>query len=84
MRSGLKSVGSKSVADDYIKNDSMKLTRKTDLFLYEKVERRKKPKENDSGGSETHTSSSGTTHGAEAENSEQPGYNSIVTEYDFG
>lgn len=63
MRSGLKSVGSKSVADDYVKNDSMKLTRETDLFLYEKVERRKKPKENDSGGSETHTSSSGTTHG---------------------
>lgn len=64
MRLQLKSVGSESAADNYVKQGSMKLTRETDLFLYRYVERSEKPKEESSkGGSTTHTSSSGATHG---------------------
>lgn len=74
MRSRLKSVHSQPAADSYVKKGSMKLTKETDLFLYQHIERREKPKENSgnsshsgssgySGGSATHTSSSGATHG---------------------
>lgn len=72
MRSGLKTVRGQSEAGAYIKKDSMELTTENDLFLYKRVDRREKPKENESnkpvsssgsGGSTTHTSSSGTTHG---------------------
>lgn len=72
MRGKLKTVHYQSAADNYVKQGSMQLTKKNDLFLYRHVDRRKKP-ENDSsdnsnttgsvGGSQTHTSSSGTTHG---------------------
>ncbi len=70
MRGKLKSVRSQTSADSYLKEGSMRLTRKDDLFLYSHVDRREKPKENNSGstgapsgGSRTHTSSSGETHG---------------------
>lgn len=70
MKGQLKSVYSRSESDDYVKNGSLNLTKKNDLFLYRHVERREKPKENTSdssgssaGGSTTHTSSSGATHG---------------------
>lgn len=75
MRMQLKSVHSQSAADNYIKQGSMQLTKKNDLFLYRHVDRRKKPKNksshssgsshssNRSGGSRTHTSSSGAKHG---------------------
>lgn len=72
MKGSLKSVHSQSTADDYMKQGSMKLTRKDDLFLYSHVDRREKPKNDSSGsshsshssgGSSTHTSSSGSTHG---------------------
>lgn len=67
MRMGLKSVSSQSAADDYVKQGSMKVTRKNDLFLYKNVTRREKQKDDDhsshSGGSTTHTSSSGMEHG---------------------
>ncbi len=69
MRSQLKSVHSQSGAGEYVKKDSMKLTKEGELFLYKHVDRRERPKENDSdnsnssGGSTTHTSSSGATHG---------------------
>lgn len=74
MRSKLKSVNSQSAADSYVKTGSMKLTKEKDMFLYQHVDRREKPKDNDSGtgkintsshsgGSSTHTSSSGATHG---------------------
>ena len=73
MKSKLKSVHRQSAADNYVKKGSMKLTKENDLFLYRHIERREKPKENDSrghssnsghsGGSSTHTSSSGATHG---------------------
>ncbi len=69
MKGKLKSVKSRPGADDYIKDGSMKLTKKNDLFLYRHIDRREKPKENESrnsshsGGSTTHRSSSGATHG---------------------
>lgn len=71
MKGQLKSVRSRSEANDYIKSGSMQLTKKSDLFLYRHVSRREKPRDNgssssssrSSGGSRTHTSSSGTRHG---------------------
>ncbi len=69
MRGQLKTVHSQSEADNYIKQGSMHLTRKNDLYLYRHVNRRKKAENNSStrsgnpGGSQTHKSSSGTTHG---------------------
>ena len=72
MRGKLKSVHSQPVADSYVKEGSMKLTKEKDLFLYKTVDRREKPKPEDSGnsggssssgGSKTHTCSSGRTHG---------------------
>ncbi|MDE7417859.1 MAG: TPM domain-containing protein [Lachnospiraceae bacterium] len=75
MKGQLKSVHSQFAADNYIKQGSMQLTKKNDLFLYKHVDRRKKPENNSSnnsnhsnrssssGGSRTHRSSSGATHG---------------------
>ena len=72
MRGKLKSVHYQPAADNYVKQGSMQLTKKNDLFLYRHVDRRKKTENNSSnhsnstgnvGGSQTHTSSSGTTHG---------------------
>lgn len=73
MRRKLKSVYSQSAADSYVKKGSLKLTKESELFLYRHIDRTEKPKENDSsdnasrvsysGGSSTHTSSSGATHG---------------------
>ena len=45
-----------------MKGGSLKLTEQKDLFLYRRVDRREKA-ESSSGGSSTHTSSSGETHG---------------------
>lgn len=66
MKGQLNSVHSQSGADTYMKQDSMQLTKKNDMFLYTRVDRRKKPEkepQSPSGGSTTHTSSSGATHG---------------------
>ena len=66
MRGQLKTIQSRSGADNYIKQGSMQLTKKNDLFLYRHIERRKRTENNNSdspGGSRTHTSSSGETHG---------------------
>lgn len=66
MRLKLRSVGRESVADNYVKQGSMHLTRETDLFLYRHIDRFEKTKEEDTvkkSGSTTHTSSSGATHG---------------------
>lgn len=69
MRGQLKSVFSQSAADNYIKQGSMQLTKKNDLFLYKQISRTKKAESTSSsssgssGGSRTHTSSSGATHG---------------------
>lgn len=62
MRAQLKSVRAKESAVDYIRRGSFRVTRSHDIFLYSKLDRREKPKDN-GGGSSTHTSSSGATHG---------------------
>lgn len=46
MRSQLKSVGFKSNAADYVRKGSFKVTERNDLFMYKKVDRREKPKNN--------------------------------------
>ena len=77
MKGQMKSVYSQSKADNYMKPDSMQLTKKGDLFLYKTVDRIKKPEKDTSdnipkptntntkstGGSKTHISSSGAKHG---------------------
>lgn len=45
----LHSVRSQAAADNYIKSGSMKVTKRSDLFLYRHVDRRERPKENKSG-----------------------------------
>ncbi len=66
MKSQLKTVRKQAAADNYIKQGSMQLTKKNELFLYQNVDRRKreeKSRSGGSGGSRTHISSSGTRHG---------------------
>ncbi|MBQ1312357.1 MAG: TPM domain-containing protein [Blautia sp.] len=68
LKGQLKSVHFKSGAEDYVKNGSFQLTKEDDLFLYSRVSRVRKPKNEGSrggggGGSTIHTSSSGHTHG---------------------
>lgn len=60
-RGQLKSVRARQSAVDYVRSGSFNVTRSRDIFLYSKLERREKPKDN--GGSSTHTSSSGSEHG---------------------
>ena len=61
MKGQLKSVRSQAGASSYVKSGSLNVTHRQDLFLYRDVKRTAKPK--DSGGSSTHTSSSGRSHG---------------------
>lgn len=66
MKRKLKSVRPQSTADIYIKRDSMHITKRNDLFLYRHIDRIKKPENNQANHSRvsnTHTSSSGRTHG---------------------
>lgn len=64
MRSGMKTVHMKPDAADYMKAGSLHINRSRDMFLYHHVMRTAKQKpQNSGGGSSTHTSSSGETHG---------------------
>ncbi len=66
MKRKLKSIRPQSTADIYVKRDSMHITKRNDLFLYRHIDRIKKPKNNQANHSRvsnTHTSSSGRTHG---------------------
>ncbi|MBQ8623098.1 MAG: TPM domain-containing protein [Oscillospiraceae bacterium] len=63
MRNELKTVKNQIAATEYVKNGSMNITHSTDLYLYRHVSRRLRPKQTSSGGSRTHTSSSGRSHG---------------------
>ena len=64
MRCQMKTVHMKPDAADYMKAGSLHINRSRDMFLYNHVTRTAKPKNEDSGGgSSTHTSSSGETHG---------------------
>lgn len=60
MKGELKSVRQQARADDYIAPGSLALRYSRDVFLYSQLTRTEKPR---SGGSSTHVSSSGTTHG---------------------
>ena len=63
MKGKLKTVRRQAEAADYVKTGSMKVTQSRDFFLYKHIDRHAKPKESTSGGSRTHTSSLGSTHG---------------------
>lgn len=63
MKGKLKSVRSQPAANSYIVQNSMNLTNQRDLFLYANTTRTARPKESKSGGSSTHRSSSGRSHG---------------------
>ena len=72
LKSQLKTVKSKSSASDYVIPGSFNVTGQRDVYLYSNVTKTPKPKSNSSGsrggssfggGSSTHRSSSGRTHG---------------------
>ena len=63
MRGQMKTVRMKPDAADYMVDGSLQITRSNDVFLYHQVTKTAKPKDDDSGGSSVHTSSSGETHG---------------------
>ncbi len=66
MRFQLKTVRPRNEAKNYVVNGSMNLTRTRDLFLYKTLDVRAIPRDEGNGGrggSSTHTSSSGRTHG---------------------
>jgi len=62
MKGKLKSIRPQHAADDYVRRDSMQLSQQADLYLYSRVTRVAKPKDNGSksGG---RVSSSGVNHG---------------------
>ncbi len=65
MKGQLKSVKMQSGAADYVKKNSLKIDVSRDIYLYRNVSRRLRPKDTGSGGggSSTHRSSSGSSHG---------------------
>ena len=64
MRRKLKTVQKQDQAASYVRKGSMEVTKSNDFYLYRTVSRTAKPKEEEhSGGSTTHTSSSGDTFG---------------------
>lgn len=62
-KSQLKSVVKNDNANSYILPESLNISKSKDVFLYSNVTMTEKPKDNDSGGSTTNTSSSGRSHG---------------------
>lgn len=62
MKSQLKTVKNKALATDYVDKDSLNITNSNEMFIFSRISRTAKPKEENSGSS-THQSSSGTTHG---------------------
>lgn len=65
MKSKMKSVVFQYNANNYAVNNSLKLERSNDIFLYRNVSKTRKPEPSSSGGggSSTHVSSSGSSHG---------------------
>ena len=59
----LKTVRRRYGAEDYVVSGSMAVDRSNDYFLYSQITQRAKPKDNNSGGSTLHRSSSGRMHG---------------------
>ena len=63
MAAQLKSVDFQRNAKNYVKTGSLHVTNAREIFLYRQVHRRARPQQNSSGGSRTHMSSSGRSHG---------------------
>ena len=63
MRSSMNSRRKKHSASGYMKEDSFRLKRHQDLFLYSNVSKVRKQQNNSSGGSSVHRSSGGRSHG---------------------
>ena len=62
MKGKLKTVHAQAAASQYVKSGSMNITERREMFLYSQIQRHKRETKK-SGGSSTHTSSSGRTHG---------------------
>jgi len=62
MKGKLKTVHAQAAAAQYVKPGSMNITERREMFLYSQIQRHKRQAKK-SGGSSTHTSSSGRTHG---------------------
>ncbi len=62
-KSQLKSVKFEHAARVYEVQNSFRVTRSNDVYLYKNVSKRRKPESSGGGGSSTHTSSSGRSHG---------------------
>ena len=62
MKAQLKTVRAQTAASAYVKPGSMHITERRELFLYHQIHRTAREVKA-SGGSSTHTSSSGRTHG---------------------
>jgi len=62
MKSKLKTVRAQTAAAEYVKPGSMNITERREMFLYSQIQRHKRETKK-SGGSSTHMSSSGRTHG---------------------
>ena len=63
MKAAHKSIHPKNQADDYIRPGSFRLTGSSDTFLYRQISKTRRESQSSSGGSRTHTSSSGRSHG---------------------
>lgn len=66
MKGQLKSVQRQAAANSYVKQGSMIITDRRDMYLYRTVSKTARPKSDSSsggGGSSTHSSSSGSSHG---------------------
>ena len=66
MKKKLDNVEKKYEASDYVRRDRIVMTEQRDMFLYRNIQRRAKPKDSSGshgGGSSTHRSSSGRSHG---------------------
>ena len=64
MRSKMNTAKPQKNAANYLKAGSFHLRQRSDMFLYSRVSRRAKPKNNTSGsGSSVHRSSGGVSHG---------------------
>jgi len=62
MKGKLKTVHAQVAAAEYVKPGSMNVTERREMFLYSQIQRHKREQEK-SGGSSTHKSASGQTHG---------------------
>ena len=65
MKKKLDNVNARKEASDYVRRDKIVMTEQSDMFLYNTIHRREKPKDNGSrsGGSSVHRGSSGRSHG---------------------